>query len=179
MEGEAMLSADAAEPSTTGTSSRVHAVGGRTLPGEAAEAADIAARNNICIDFSQHPGTQFQNHFLENFRCPIVRPLATSTPPVRLWIAQTNSSSLVSPGHVAKALDFLFCASPESFSVQANLPHIFYTSVANEIVRFHLLKIGVFAMDGIIFHFHPDRHSAACDVIASAACSGEPGGHCA
>jgi hypothetical protein len=40
--------------------------------------------------------------------------------------------------------------------------------VANDIVRNHLLYIGVFAMDGFIFHLHPDGRSAAADVIASA-----------
>jgi hypothetical protein len=40
--------------------------------------------------------------------------------------------------------------------------------VANDIVKNHLLHIGVFAMDGFIFHLHPDRQSATADVIASA-----------
>jgi hypothetical protein len=40
--------------------------------------------------------------------------------------------------------------------------------VANDIVKNHLLHIGVFAMDGFIFHLHPDRQSATADIIASA-----------
>lgn len=129
---------------------------------------DATVQRPFCIDYSRHPGTQFQNRFLEDYRCPIVRPLATSTPSASLWVAQTNKPSLVPTGLVVKALDFHFCAPPETFSVHADLPFVFRTSVANDIVKFHLLKIGVFAIDGTIFHFHPDRHSAVRDVISSA-----------
>lgn len=44
-------------------------------------------------NFADHPGTQFQTRILENYYCPIVRPLATSIPPVDLGLSQTNGSS--------------------------------------------------------------------------------------
>lgn len=48
---------------------------------------DMAKRSEwsyFTIDFAKHPGTQFQNRFLQDFRCPIVRPLANNTAPTVL-----------------------------------------------------------------------------------------------
>ena len=118
-----------------------------------------------CIDFSKHPGTQFQNRLLQDFYCPIVRPLAHTIPPVAIWISQSNTTIPSSPGLVAKALNFYFC-SP--------LPFIFCTSIAHTLVKLQLLRIGVFPINGVIFHLHSDLPSAAADVIRSA--DGNPTG---
>lgn len=132
---------------------------------------DMAKRSEwsyFTIDFAKHPGTQFQNRFLQDFRCPIVRPLANNTAPTVLWIAQTNRSPPASVSFVVRALDHHFCAPPESFPVRADLPFIYQTYVAHDIVKIHLLKISVFAMDGTIFRFHQTRPSAVRDVIMTA-----------
>lgn len=130
--------------------------------------ADHGHRSNGAATFMDRPGMQFQIRILENFYCSIVRPLAPSVAPTVLWISQLNSTSPSSPRFVAGALVFHFCGPPEAFTVTDNLPYIFSTSVASEIVKIHLLQVGVFAMNGIIFHLHPDYHSVARDVISSA-----------
>jgi hypothetical protein len=127
-----------------------------------------ATTTTLRNDSTMHPGTQFQDRMLEDFHCAIVRPLAASSSPVKLWISQSNSSSPAPPLQVTSALGYFFCSPLERFAVQSPLPFIYLTSVANDIVKSYLLRVGVAAIDGIIFHLHPNRESAVADVISSA-----------
>lgn len=115
------------------------------------------------------PGMHFQNFVLENYLCPVVRPLVPALPSHTIWITQTNRIDPCDNRLVAKALDFHFCARPESFIVNPVLPFVFSSSVASKNVKSHLLRIGVFALHGFIFHFHIDRQSAIADVTLSSA----------
>lgn len=62
-------------------------------------------------------------------------------------------------------LDYHFCAFPKAFHVNGDELPFTYSSVATDAVKFLLIKIGVFAVDGIIFHIHHDRQAAVNDVI--------------
>jgi hypothetical protein len=70
---------------------------------------------------------------------------------------------------VASALNFHFCAYPETFIVNPDLPFVFSSFVASIMVKLHLIRIGVFALHGFIFHIHGDRPSAVADVSGKAA----------
>lgn len=65
---------------------------------------------------------------------------------------------------VVSALNFFFCAPPESFKVKNEAPFIFTSFAASNSVKSHLVRIGVFASEGIIFHIHGDRPAARRDV---------------
>lgn len=117
---------------------------------------------------TSRPGTRFQTYVLQNFYYPVVRPLVAASAFHVLWISQTNGDSPSSSEFVARGLDFHFCASPETFHVQSDSPSIYSTSVAANVVKLLLIRIGVFAIDGIIFRIHHDRRAAVLDVNPSA-----------
>ena len=54
---------------------------------------------------------------------------------------------------------------PESFVVVQDIPSVYYFSVTSNMVKSLLLRIGIFAIDGIIFRIHGDR-SAAISAIS-------------
>lgn len=68
---------------------------------------------------------------------------------------------------VAKGLDFHFCAHLEAFQVESDSPFIFSSSVAANVVEL-LIRIEIFAFDGIIFRIHNDRRAVEADVRAMA-----------
>lgn len=107
---------------------------------------------------------RFQTHALENLFCPVVRHLCFPfVPPSDLWVTQTNGTSSTDSAFVTKALDFHSCALPEHFEVQSLGPYLFSTKVASSAVGFLLCRIGVFALDGVIFHIHDDEQTALAD----------------
>lgn len=111
---------------------------------------------------------RFQTFALENFFSPVVRPLLPNPLGVSymLWISQSNGVSPIPPDFVAEALDFHFCAPPKHFSVKSLSPWIFNTSVASASVQASLIRIGVFAKDGIIFHLHHNLEVALASLPA-------------
>jgi hypothetical protein len=119
------------------------------------------------------PGTHFQNYVLENYFCPVVRPLNPSLPAHKIWVSQTNGDTPCDNRLVAKALNFHFCGYPERFIVNPDIPFVFSSSVAANVIKLHLIRIGVFALEGFIFHIHGDRQSAISNVSCMAASLGE------
>lgn len=116
---------------------------------------------------ADHPGMRFQTYILENYHCPVVWPLCSSSSPSLFWISQTNGKNSSPSSTVAKGLNYHFCFPPESFSVSPVLPFVFTSSAASVSVRNHLVKIGVFAIEGLIFRIHADRQMAVADVLAT------------
>jgi hypothetical protein len=70
---------------------------------------------------------------------------------------------------VARGLNYHFCSPPEFFTVESDLPFIFTSSVAANIVKNHLVKRGISAIDGAIFRIHAERQAAINDVIKTVA----------
>ncbi|AQK49273.1 Glycerophosphodiester phosphodiesterase GDPD4 [Zea mays] len=62
----------------------------------------------------------------------------------------------MNPEFIAKALNYHFCGSPESFMIVPFFDLIFSSQVASVSVQHLFCKIGVFALDVIIFHIHGD-----------------------
>lgn len=85
-------------------------------------------------------------------------PLVPST---ALWISQSNGATSVSPSLVSKALNYHFYGPSEGFHVESCLAFIFSTSIASMSVKNHLYRIGVFAIQGIIFNLHLDAEAAS------------------
>lgn len=75
---------------------------------------------------------------------------------VQLWITQDNGVSSMNSEFIAKALNYHFCGSPESFMIVPFFDLIFSSQVASVSVQHLFCKIGVFALDVIIFHIHGD-----------------------
>lgn len=84
------------------------------------------------------------------------------------WITQTNENAPCNTCLVTKALNFHFCAPPESFIVNLDLLLVYPSSVASNVVKLHLIRISVFALDRIIFRIHGDRQAAISDASTSA-----------
>jgi hypothetical protein len=93
--------------------------------------------------------------------------LIASAPSHVVWISKTNGDSPASVDLVASGLNYHFCAHPEFFHAFCDSPLIFYTLVGADVVKFLLIRIGVFAIDGIIFRIHHSRQAAALDVGAT------------
>ncbi|CAD6210974.1 unnamed protein product [Miscanthus lutarioriparius] len=124
------------------------------------ERATATTRQARSDDFDS-PGTRFQTFVLLNYRCPVVRPLCfLLVPPVDLWISQSNGGSSAPPALVSNALSYHFCGPLEAFRVTPCSAFLFSISVATESVKNHLCRIGVIAIQGIIFHLHPDAAAA-------------------
>lgn len=117
--------------------------------------------------FPMLPGTRFQTFVLENYYCPVVRPFSGSSSSHVIWVSQTNGTSPSSSGFVASGLDYHFCSRPEAFHVRTDAPFIYSSTVASHVVKLLLLRIGVFAMDGIIFLIHGDRQAAVLAVSST------------
>lgn len=143
---------------------------------------DVAARSQAIVRWNKlssayaanldEPGTRFQTFVLENYYCPVVRPLISSTSSHLIWISQTNGSSPAAGEFVASGLNYHFCAYPESFRVQIDSPFVFFSSVAADVVRLLLIRIGVFASDGVIFRIHDERSAALLDARSTMATTG-------
>lgn len=118
------------------------------------------------------PGMRFQTFVLMNFYCPVVRPLCASSSPHAFWISQTNGTSPSSVDLVAIGLNYHFCSNLEAFCVNPGPPYVYFSSVAANVVKLLLIKIGVFAIDGIIFRIHGDQEAAMRDAGQSAGNSG-------
>lgn len=124
------------------------------------ERATAATRQARSDDF-ESPGTRFQTFVLLNYRCPVVRPLCFPlVSPVDPWISQSNGVSSAPPALVSNALSYHFCGPLEAFRVMPCSAFLFSTSVATDSVKNHLCRIGVFAIQGIIFHLHQDAAAA-------------------
>lgn len=121
------------------------------------------------IDSSDCPGMRFQTFILENYHCPVVWPLIPAMLHSTIWISHTNGDAPASTSMVASGLNYHFCSPSEFFSVTADLPFTFASSVAADVIKNHLIRIGVFAIHGIIFRIHGDRQAAVNDVISTTA----------
>lgn len=105
----------------------------------------------------------FQNFALANYFCLVVRPLNPVFQSHVFWITQTNGDAPCSSTLVTQALNFHFCAPSESFEVISYLPFVFSSLVASEMVKLHLVRIGIFALKGFIFRIHGDQEAALLD----------------
>lgn len=102
------------------TSSIVRAAGAAmTTPVVGASSAPTIKPGQQCLA-RDDPGTRFQTFVLENFYCPVVRPMCAISTSHVFWITQTNGMLPSSVDLVAKGLNYHFCSHPEAFSVHGD-----------------------------------------------------------
>lgn len=121
----------------------VHAIGQRPQHAPPRSTALHPGRSGNS-DSDDCPGTRLQTFILENYRCPVVWPLIPSKLQSTIWISQTNGDAPASTSIVASGLNYHFCSPPEFFSVAVDLPFIFTSSVMEDVVKNHLIRIGNF-----------------------------------